>query len=280
VTYSLVARDAETGELGVAVQSRSFGTGAAVPWAFPGIGAVATQSFTLRSYGPRGLELMEAGTPPADALARLLEEDALREFRQVALLDARGETAVHTGAECIAVTGSVTGAGYSAQGNMLRSDRVVAALAQAFEEARGSLAERLLAGLEGAELEGGDFRGREAGAILVVPAEATAKNRYDRVADVRVDNHPDPLGELRRLLEHSEALRSLRRAEPESIEEALDAARAAGVDDDVARWVAAVSLSSSEPELAEALLAPLTAADDRWRAAFVTASEAVRRTDA
>lgn len=280
MTYSLVARDAETDELGVAVQSRSFGTGAAVPWALSGIGAVATQSFTLRSYGPRGLELMEAGTGPAEALARLLEEDDLREFRQVALLAADGETAVHTGAECIAETGSIAGAGYSAQGNMLRSDAVVPALAQAFEEARGPLAERLLAGLEGAESEGGDFRGREAGAVLVVPGEATATNRYDRIADVRVDNHPDPLGELRRLLEHSQALRSLRRASPGEMEEAIDAARAAGVDDDVARWIAAVSVSPSEPELAEALLAPLTAADDRWRAAFLTASEAVSRAGA
>lgn len=280
MTYSLVARDPETGELGVAVQSRSFGTGAAVPWALSGIGAVATQSFTLRSYGPRGLELMEAGIAPAEALARLLEEDDLREFRQVALLDARGETAAHTGAECIAETGSVAGAGYSAQGNMLRSDRVVAALAHAYEEARGSLAERLLAGLEGAEQEGGDFRGREAGAVLVVAGEATGDNRYDRVADVRVDNHPDPLGELRRLLEHSQALRSLRRAAPETIEQAMDAARAVGVDDDVARWIAAVSVSRSEPELADALLAPLTASDGRWGAAFVTASEAVKRADA
>ena len=280
MTYSLVARDPETGELGVAVQSRSFGTGAVVPWALSGIGVVATQSFTLRSYGPRGLELMEGGTAPAEALASLLEEDDLREFRQVALLDAQGETAAHTGAECIAETGIVTGAGYSAQGNMLRSDRVVAALARAFEEARGSLAERLLAGLEGAESEGGDFRGREAGAVLVVAGEATGTNRYDRVADVRVDNHPDPLGELRRLLEHSQALRHLRRAAVDDAEEAVDAARAAGVDDDVARWVAAVSVSASEPELADELIAPLAATDARWRAALRTASAAVRRTSA
>ena len=280
MTYSLVARDPETGELGVAVQSRSFGTGAVVPWALSGIGAVATQSFTLRRYGPLGLELLEAGVTPADALARLLEEDELREFRQVALIDAQGETAAHTGAECIPETGIVAGPGYSAQGNMLRSDRVVAALAQAFEEARGPLAERLLAGLEGAESEGGDFRGREAGAVLVVPGETTAANRWDRVADVRVDNHPDPLGELRRLLEHSQALRKLRLAAVDGAEEAVDAARAAGVDEDVARWVAAVSVSTSEPERAEKLLAPLVAADDRWRTAFLTASEAVRRTGA
>jgi uncharacterized Ntn-hydrolase superfamily protein len=223
---------------------------------------------------------MEAGAAPGEALARLLEEDDLREFRQVALLDVRGETAAHTGAECIPETGSVVGAGYSAQGNMLRSDGVVGALAQAFEEARGSLADRLLTGLEGAEAAGGDFRGREAGAVLVVAGERTETNRYDRVADVRVDNHSDPLGELRRLLEHSEALRTLRRAAVEDLEQELETARAAGVDDDVARWVAAVSASASDPELAEAFIAPLTAADHRWQTAFVTAAEAVRRTNA
>ena len=280
MTYSLVARDPETGELGVAVQSRSFGTGAVVPWALTGIGAVATQSFTLRSYGPLGLELLEQGFAPAEALARLVEEDAMEEFRQVAVLDASGETAAHTGARCIPAIGNVAGDGYSAQGNMLRSGEVVPALAQAFEEARGSLAERLLAGLEGAESAGGDFRGREAGAILVVPGEVTATNRLDRVVEVRVDNHPEPLGELRRLLEHALALRALRRAAPERTEEAMEAARAAGVDDDVARWVAAVSLSASEPELAESLVAPLTTADDRWKVAFAAATEAVRRADA
>ena len=280
MTYSLVAHDPETGELGVAVQSRSFGTGAVVPWALSGVGAVATQSFTLRSYGPRALELMEAGQRPGEALALLLEQDELREFRQVALVDAHGETAGHTGTACIADTGTVAGAGYSAQGNMLRSDGVVPALARAFEEAQGPLAERLLAGLEGAESEGGDFRGREAGAVLVVPGEATDSNRYDRVAEVRVDNHPDPLGELRRLLEHSQALRSLRRASLESLETAMDAAREAGVDDDVVRWTAAVSVSTSEPGLAEELLAPLTAVDDRWRAALVAAADALRRTSA
>jgi uncharacterized Ntn-hydrolase superfamily protein len=280
LTYSLVARDPESGELGVAVQSRSFGTGAVVPWALTGIGAVATQSFTLRSYGPLGLELLEQGFAPAEALAQLVADDAMEEFRQVAVLSAGGKTAAHTGARCIPETGNVTGEGYSAQGNMLRSAEVVPGLAQAFEEASGSLAERLLAGLEGAEAAGGDFRGQEAGAILVVPGEVTATNRFDRVVEVRVDNHPEPLRELRRLLEHALALRSLRRAAPDRIEEALERARAAGVDDDVGRWVAAVSLSASEPELAESLAAPLTAADERWKLAFAAASEAVRRADA
>lgn len=274
MTYSIVARDAETGELGVAVQSRSFGTGAAVPWARPGIGAVATQSFTLRSYGPLALGLLADGVEPAAALAQLTEADELREFRQVALVDAEGRTATHTGDACIPCKGSVAGGGYSAQGNMLRSDGVVPALAQAFEATAGTLAERLLAGLEGAESAGGDFRGREAGGILVVPADPA--DPWERVVDVRVDNHPDPLGELRRLLEHALALRRLRRAAPENMAGEFDRARSAGVDDDVARWLAAVALARHDPEQAETWLAPLSP-PELWRSALRSATEALER---
>lgn len=280
MTYSLIARDPKTGELGVAVQSRSFGTGAAVPWATAGIGAVATQSFTLRSYGPLALELLRGGDSPASALESLTSQDELRDFRQVAVLDSTGATAVHTGAACIQEAGSVAGDGFSAQGNMLRSAAVVPALAEAFSAAVGSLAERLLAGLEGAEGAGGDFRGREAGAILVVEGEATATNAYDRVADVRVDNHADPLAELRRLLSHSEMLRRLRQAAPENVGELFAEALSVGIDEDVARWVAAAGLLDEDPERAVAFLAPLVAVDERWRAAFSTAADAAARAHA
>ena len=171
MTYSLVARDPETGELGVAVQSRSFGTGRVVPWAAAGVGAVATQSFGERSYGPLGLGLMRGGAAPAAALAELVAADELRDFRQVAFVDAQGRTASHTGSACIPASGSRAGEGFSAQGNMLRSDEVWDAAADGLERAAGSLAERLLAGLDAAEAAGGDFRGRQAGAILVVAAE-------------------------------------------------------------------------------------------------------------
>lgn len=277
MTYSLVARDSETGELGIGVQSRSFGTGAAVPWAIAGIGAVATQSFTLRSYGPEALELLRSGSSPAEALHRLTSADQMRDLRQVAILDSTGATAVHSGAACIPEVGSVSGAGFSAQGNMLRSVGVLPALAEAFSAAAGSLAERLLAGLEGAEAAGGDFRGREAGAILVVEGEATPANAYDRVADVRVDNHADPLGELRRLLTHSQMLRELRKAAPENVEKLFAEALSVGVDDDVARWVAAIGLLDEDPELAETFLAPLVTVDERWRTAFSTAANAAAR---
>ena len=276
MTYSLVARDPETGELGVAVQSRSFGTGSAVPWARAGVGAVATQSFTQRSYGPLGLQLLAEGAEPGVALEQLVAADAQRDFRQVAFVDTQGRTASHTGDACIPAAGSLAGDGFSAQGNMLRSDDVVPALAHGFAQGEGTLAERLLAGLDAAEAAGGDFRGREAGAILVVPAEGSA---YESVIDLRVDNHRDPLGELRRLLREAQALRRLRRAAQDELDEALQDARAAGVDDDVARWVAAVSLTGTDRDRADALLAPLVAADERWQVALDVAADLVRQVD-
>lgn len=274
MTYSIVARDPETGELGVGVQSRSFRTGAAVPWAQTGVGAVATQSFTLKSYGPRGLELLGEGVEPAAALAQLTAEDELQDVRQVALVDTKGRTASHTGASCIPSTGAIDGDGFSAQGNMLRSEAVVEALAQGFERAPGTLAERLLAALDAAEAAGGDFRGREAGAILVVPGEGDADAR---VSDLRVDNHPEPLQELRRLLTLEQALRALRRTEPDELDEAFDRARTAGVDDDVARWLVATTLLEHDRQRAEAWLEPLAARDDHWRGAFAVAADVVER---
>ena len=174
MTYSLVARDAETGELGVAVQSRSFGTGRVVPWAAAGVGAVATQSFSLASYGPFGLTAMRAGAAPGEALAELVAADALRDFRQVAFVDARGRTASHTGTACIPAAGARAGKGFSAQGNMLRSDEVWQAAAEGFEAASGSLAERLLEGLDAAEAAGGDSRGQGTAVRQEFPADAAS----------------------------------------------------------------------------------------------------------
>ena len=272
MTYSLVARDPDTGELGVAVQSRSFRTGSVVPWAAAGVGAVATQSFSLRSYGPKGLALLGEGASPEAVLSTLTSQDELRDFRQVGVVDALGRTAAYTGAACIPAAGSTFGDGYSAQGNMLASENVVPALAAGFETATGTLAERLLAALEAAEAAGGDFRGREAGAILVVGADADDPNADSPLSDLRVDNHPDPLGELRRLLNLEQALRSLRRADAARLDEAAAEARAAGADDDVVRWVAAVGLIAEDPERAREWIAPLAATDDRWAIALDRAS--------
>ena len=197
MTYSIVARDPATGELGVGVQSQAFNTGAAVPWARPGIGAVATQSFTDRRYGWRGLELLAEGASPEDALARLRADDEQIELRQVGILAADGRSAQWTGADCVAEAGNARGENWIAQANMVASPRVWEAMGEAFAEAAGSLAERLMTALEAAEAEGGDWRGRGGAAVLVVPGEGEP---WERVVDLRVEEGDGSLIELRRLL--------------------------------------------------------------------------------
>jgi uncharacterized Ntn-hydrolase superfamily protein len=199
-TYSIVARDSVTGELGVAVQSHWFSVGALVPWAEAGVGAVATQSFVDPSYGPLGLDLLRAGKSASQALAALLAADSGRDVRQVAMIDARGNVAVHTGTRCIDAAGHHPGPGYAVQANMMENERVWPAMARAFESSRGPLAERLLAALDAAQQAGGDIRGRQAAALLVVRGVSTGRPWSDRLVDLRVDDHPEPLQELRRLL--------------------------------------------------------------------------------
>ena len=198
-TYSIVARDPATGDLGVAVQSHWFNVGAMVPWAEAGVGAVATQSFVDPSYGKLGLDLMRAGKSAPEALRALLAADPERETRQVAMVDARGRVAVHTGNLCIAEAGNETGEGFSCQANMMGKATVWPAMAKAYRETKGDLADRLLAALRAAEAEGGDFRGRQASALLIVPAKGEGKPWAERTFDLRVEDHPDPVGELARL---------------------------------------------------------------------------------
>jgi len=199
-TYSIVARDLETGELGVAVQSHWFSVGALVPWAEAGVGAVATQSMVDPSYGPRGLALMREGLRAPIALSELLEQDENAAIRQVAFVDATGEAAAHTGGRCIAEAGQYVGRGFSVQANLMANGTVPAAMAAAFEQTRGPLAERLVAALAAAEGAGGDIRGRQSAALLVVAAEATGNVWQDVLVDLRVEDHPDPVAELTRLL--------------------------------------------------------------------------------
>jgi uncharacterized Ntn-hydrolase superfamily protein len=199
-TYSIVARDPASGALGVAVQSHWFSVGSVVPWAKAGVGAVATQSFVETAYGPRGLEAMGRGEEPAVALRRLLSEDDGADVRQVAFVDARGRVAAHTGSRCIPGAGHVTGDGWSVQANLMLSGEVPDAMARAYRAAEGSFAERLLATLEAAEAAGGDIRGRQSAAILVVPGKPSDRPWDDRTVELRVEDHPAPLRELRRLL--------------------------------------------------------------------------------
>ena len=198
MTYSIVARDPDSGELGVAVQSHWFSVGSIVTWARPGIGAVATQANADPGYGPRALDLLGYGVPAAAALERLLARDPLAASRQVAVVDAAGGVGAHTGAGCIARAGHAIGAGVSCQANIMSSERVWPAMLEAFTSAEGSLASRLLIALDAAEAEGGDLRGRQSAAILVVPREGEP---WQTVVSLRVEDHPEPLPELRRLVD-------------------------------------------------------------------------------
>jgi uncharacterized Ntn-hydrolase superfamily protein len=201
-TYSIVARDARTGELGVAVQSHWFSVGSIVTWAEAGVGAIATQSFVNPGYGRQGLELLREGKSASEALSQMVKADAGRDVRQVAMVDARGNVAAHTGRKCILAAGHQTGAAYSVQANLMEKASVWPAMAKAFESAQGDLADRLLAALEAAEREGGDIRGQQSAAILIVKAKSTGKPwpGQDVVMSLRVEDHPAPLSELRRLM--------------------------------------------------------------------------------
>jgi uncharacterized Ntn-hydrolase superfamily protein len=200
-TYSITARDPATGELGIAVQSSYFSVGTDVSWAAAGVGAIATQSIVEASYGPRGLELLRAGQSAKQALDELVEQDPGRELRQVAFVDAKGRTAAFTGAACVPARGQAFGDECSVQGNMLQSDAVWQAMIPAFESATGSLADRLMAALLGAEAAGGDVRGRQSAALLVVPADPKVPVWKGRIVDLHVEDHPHPLDELGRLLQ-------------------------------------------------------------------------------
>ncbi|MET0824773.1 MAG: DUF1028 domain-containing protein, partial [Solirubrobacterales bacterium] len=197
MTYSLVARDPASGELGVAVQSHWFSVGSIVTWARAGVGAVATQSVAEPAYGERLLARLARGEPVAAALASELAADEVEHFRQVAAVDAAGVVAAHTGEGCIAHAGQAQGDGFGAQANMMASPAVWPAMAAAFERATGQLAERLLEALEAGEEAGGDVRGRQSAALLVVPAQGEP---WETVVDLRVEDSPEPLAELRRLL--------------------------------------------------------------------------------
>jgi len=204
MTYSIVARDSATGELGVAVQSHWFSVGPIVPWARPGVGAVATQANAEVAYGPRLLDLLERGMSAGGALKRLLAEDPLAASRQVAVVDARGEAAAHTGEACMAFAGDVQGDGVSCQANIMAAAEVWPAMLAAYEAGQGTLVTRLLTALNVAESAGGDLRGRQSAAILVVPASG---DPWATVTSLRVEDHPDPLVELGRLARLDEAYR-------------------------------------------------------------------------
>jgi uncharacterized Ntn-hydrolase superfamily protein len=199
-TFSIVARDSATGEMGVAVQSHWFSVGTTVSWAEAGVGAVATQSFVNKSFGVRGLNLLRSGLTAQQALDSLLATDEGREVRQVAIVDTAGNVAVHTGKNCIDYAGHIKGTGFSAQANMMLTDKVPQAMAAAFQRKSGKpLAERLLLALEAAQTAGGDIRGMQSAALLIVPAKSNNEPWNERTVDLRVEDHPSPIRELRRV---------------------------------------------------------------------------------
>ena len=226
-TYSIVAFDADTGELGVAVQSKYFCVGAVVPWVRAGVGAVATQAAGVAVYGPRVLDLLAKGAAPAEAIERVLAEADGRDTRQLGVVDASGRAASWTGAECLDWAGDRQGDAFAVQGNILAGPDVVEGMARAYVETEGSLAERMLASLEAAEAAGGDRRGRQSAAMIVERAGAAAARRegIDRILELRVDDHPEPIEELARLhgiwLRWQVALESYARYEAGDYEGAL-----------------------------------------------------------
>jgi uncharacterized Ntn-hydrolase superfamily protein len=208
-TYSIVARDPDSGQLGVAVQSHWFAVGSLVPWAQAGVGAVATQSFVDVRYGVGGLQLMAQGLPAETALKHLLAADPNPAVRQVGMIDARGRIAQHTGEHCIQHAGHLAGKGFAVQANLMAAAGVPEAMARAYEATQGPLAERLLAALEAAQALGGDLRGKQSAAIRVVRGRPGVRPWEDTLVDLHVEDHPTPLLELRRLLRLDTAYRQM-----------------------------------------------------------------------
>lgn len=198
-TFSIVAADPETGELGIAVQSKFIAVGAVVPWAKAGVGAVATQSWANTSFGPKGIGLLEKGYSPQEALDMMLAEDDGKEYRQVGMVDASGNAASFTGSECFQWAGGVTGKNFACQGNILVNKETVTRMGEVFKKSKGDLASRLLVALDAAQEAGGDSRGKQSAALLVVKPEGGYGGFNDRYIDLRVDDHPEPIKELIRL---------------------------------------------------------------------------------
>lgn len=271
-TYSIVARDPKTGQLGVGVQSHYFSVGGIVPWAEPGVGAVATQSLVEVSYGPRGLNLMRSGKSAPEALKELVAKDQGRDVRQVAMIDAQGRVAAHTGRKCIAEAGHETGEQFSVQANLMLRATVPDAMARAYRDAEGDLADRILAALRAAEKQGGDLRGRQSAAILVVSGQRSNEPWKGKLFDLRVEDHPDPLEELGRLVRLQRAYRHVDAGDTLAADGRMDAAareydRAARLAPDVTElvfWQAVGLFSAGEEEAALVLFKKCFEEDGNW----------------
>lgn len=272
-TYSIIAIDREREEMGVAVQSHWFSVGSVVTWAEPGVGVVATQSFVELSYGPLGLKFMGRGKSPRVALRTLLSSDKEPEVRQVAMLDSRGRVAVHTGSRCLPEAGGSTGDGYSAQANLMSTRAVWPSMASAFRNARGPLSHRLMAALEAGEEAGGDRRGRQSAAMLIVKSRRVRPTWKGRVLELRVEDNPEPLKELRRLLTVHEAYEHANRGDELMAEgrkeeanlEYSEAARKAPKNEELKFWHAVTLLNQGREGQAAPLLKEVFAGRNDWK---------------
>jgi uncharacterized Ntn-hydrolase superfamily protein len=271
-TYSIVAVDREAGEIGVAVQSHWFSVGSTVPWAEAGIGAVATQSFANRSFGPRGLELLRRGRSPKQVVVELLESDPSRDMRQLAVIDRHGNAAAHTGKRCVPEAGHSLGENFSVQANLMANAEIWPAMAWSFQRSSGPLAERLLEALKAAQARGGDLRGKQSAAIVVVRAQSSGRIWEDRLIDLRVEDNVDPLEELSRLLRVFRAYEHMNRGdealEAEDGEGALreygEARRLYPDSKEIRFWSAVSMVNAGKPEQALPILAELIGVHPNW----------------
>lgn len=271
-TYSIVAYDSATGEFGAAVQSHYFKV-ADVIWVEPGVGAVATQSLVDFSYGPLGLAMMRNGKSARQALDGLLASDSSNAVRQVAMVDRNGTVATHTGAKCIPEAGHHTGKGYSCQANLMRNNTVWDAMAKAYETTKGDLAERLLSALEAAQKEGGDIRGMQSAAIMVVSGKPTGQSWKDKLFDLRVDDSPQPLTELRRLVTLARAYKHSDKGDDlvavgktQEAEAEYEAASQMAPDNiELKFWHAASLATNGQVEKSLPMFKEIFKADNSWR---------------
>lgn len=274
-TYSIVARDSVTGQMGVAVQSHWFSVGSIVAWAEAGVGAVATQSFIDPAYGPLGLDMMRTGKSAPETLTGLIASDGGEAVRQVAMVDAQGRVAAHTGSRAIIAAGHHIGKQYSVQANLMEKETVWAAMSEAYENAEGDLAERLLQALEAAQNEGGDIRGKQSAAILIVSGEPTGRPWEDRLFDLRVEDHPEPVKEIRRLVRMQRAYLKLNEGDgwvtagdfPRALEaysEAMEILPDEATNGEAPFWVGITLMDSGDFDRAVPYLQRAYAQDERW----------------
>jgi len=272
-TYSIVAYDPETGDIGVAVQSHWFSVGTAVTWGEAGIGVVATQSFVNVSFGIKGLELLKKGLSPKEVVEKLIADDEGRDFRQLAVLDIKGNVAAYTGKNCIQPAGHIMGKGYSVQANMMMNDKIWPAMSGAFEKSKGPLAERMMDALDAAQQAGGDIRGEQSAALLVFLGKSTGKAWEDKLVDLRVDDSPEPLKELRRLLNVYRAYEHMNNGdlavEKNDMKKAMDEYSSAMImfpdNLEMKYWTAVTLTNNGQLDKAVPMFKEIFAKDKNWR---------------